>query len=385
MIKTYKVMLLPNNKQMTKMFAYANVSRYAYNWVIEQENKSYQENKTFVQDGELRKLFTQYKKQKENEWLYRVSNEVTKQAIKDACSSYIKFFKGKSEYPRFKSKRKSKPSFFQDSCKIKVTETQIKVEGFTQSKKSNKQKINWIRLAERNRIPTGVKYYNPRFTFDGINWWVTVGVEEELEEKNPSNEGIGIDLGIKDLAICSDEIVYSNINKAKKLIQLDKKTKRIQRSISRSYENNKEGGKYRKTKNIKKKQIKFLRLNHKVSNIRHNFIHQMTSEIIRREPSFIVIEDLNVKGMMKNKHLSKAIQVQCFREIHRQLEYKCEWNNIRLVIADRFYPSSKKCCKCGNIKHNLKLSNRIYRCDVCGNIIDRDYQASVNLRNYALI
>lgn len=378
-------MLLPNNKQRTKMFAYANASRYAYNWVIEQENKSYQENKTFIQDGELRKQFTQYKKQKDNEWLSKISNNVTKQAIKDACSSYIRFFKGKSEYPRFKSRRKSKPSFFQDSFKIKVTGTHIKVEGFTQSKKSNKQKINWIRLAEKDRIPTGVKYYNPRFTFDGINWWVSVGVEEELKEKNPSNEGLGIDLGIKDLAICSDGVVYPNINKTKKLIQLDKKTKRIQRSISRSYENNKEGGKYRKTKNIKKKQIKFLRLKHKVSNIRHSFIHQMTSEIIRREPSFIVIEDLNVKGMMKNKHLSKAIQVQCFREIRRQLEYKCEWNNIRLIIADRFYPSSKKCCKCGNIKHNLKLSDRTYRCDVCGNIIDRDYQESINLRNYALI
>lgn len=159
----------------------------------------------------------------------------------------------------------------------------------------------------------------------------------------------------------------------------------MQRNISRSYENNKERNEYRKTQNIKKKYLKFLKVKHKASNIRHTYIHQMTSEIIKREPSFIVIEDLNVKGMMKNKHLSKAIQNQCFHEIRRQLEYKCEWNNIRLIIADRFYPSSKKCCKCGNIKHNLKLHDRTYRCDICGNIIDRDYQASINLRNYALI
>lgn len=381
MIKTIRVMLLPNNKQKTKLFQYANTARFAYNWALGREKENYKNDGKFISDCDLRKEFTQMKKTDEYSWLNEISNNVTKQAIKDACNAYKRFFKGYSKFPNFKSRKYSTPSFYQDNIKIQFTDTHVKVEGFSSSKKKNKQKINWIRLAEHGRIPTDCKYANPRIKYDGINWWITVGVEYENHTGIPLNEGIGIDLGLKDLAICSDNNKYQNINKTQKVKKLEKRKRRLQRSISRRYEKNKKGVSYCKTRNIIKSEKELLKINHRLTNIRQNYLHQITSEIIKREPSFICIEDLNVKGMMKNKHLSKAVQQQGFYEFRRQIEYKAEWNNIPVIIADRFFPSSKLCSCCGNIKKDLKLSDRIYRCE-CGNIIDRDYQAALNLKRY---
>ena len=375
-------MLLPNNKQKTKLFQYANTARFAYNWALGREQKNYKNGGKFISDGDLRKEFTQLKKTDEYAWLNNVSNNVTKQAIKDACEAYKDFFKGYTKFPRFKSKKYSTPKFYQDNVKIQFTDTHVKVEGFATSKKKNKQKLNWIRLAEHGRIPTeNVKYMNPRIKYDGINWYITVGVECENSTTFPLNEDIGIDLGIKDLAICSDEHKYQNINKTQRVKKLEKRKRRLQRSISRKYEKNMKGENYCKTCNIIKREKELLKLNHGLANIRQNYLHQTTSEIIKREPSFICIEDLNVKGMMKNRHLSKAVQQQGFGEFRRQIEYKATWNNIPVIIADRFFPSSKLCSCCGNIKKDLKLSDRIYKCE-CGNVIDRDYQAALNLKRY---
>ena len=382
MIKSIKVMLLPNNKQKTKLFQYANTARFAYNWAIYREQENYKSGGKFISDNDLRKEFTQLKKQDDYKWLNNISNNVTKQAIKDACNSYKRFFKGQSKFPKFKSKKKSTPSFYQDNIKIKFSETHVKVEGFSVSKKQNKQKLNWIKLAERNRIPMDSKYTNPRITFDGLNWWISVGVEYEGITTLPSNDGIGIDLGIKDLAICSDGNTYKNINKTSKVKKLKKKQRRLQRKISRKYLKNKKGECYCKTRNIIKSEKKLLKVNKRLTNIRHNYIHQTTSEIINRKPMFIVLEDLNVKGMMKNKHLSRAIQEQCLYEFNRQIQYKSSWNNIKFIKADRFFPSSKLCSVCGCINKNLKLSDRTYICPDCSNIIDRDYQAALNLKAY---
>ena len=382
MIKSIKVMLLPNNKQKTKLFQYANTARFAYNWAIYREQENYKSGGKFISDNDLRKEFTQLKKQDDYKWLNNISNNVTKQAIKDACNSYKRFFKGQSKFPKFKSRKKSTPSFYQDNIKIKFSETHVKVEGFSVSKKQNKQKLNWIKLAERNRIPMDSKYTNPRITFDGLNWWISVGVEYEGITTLPSNDGIGIDLGIKDLAICSDGNTYKNINKTSKVKKLKKKQRRLQRKISRKYLKNKKGECYCKTRNIIKSEKKLLKVNKRLTNIRHNYIHQTTSEIINRKPMFIVLEDLNVKGMMKNKHLSRAIQEQCLYEFNRQIQYKSSWNNIKFIKADRFFPSSKLCSVCGCINKNLKLSDRTYICPDCSNIIDRDYQAALNLKAY---
>ena len=385
MIKTIRVMLVPNNKQKTKLFQYANTARFAYNWALGREQENYKNGGKFISDGDLRKEFTQLKKTEGYAWLNEIDCDVSKQAIKDACEAYRDFFKGYTKFPRFKSKKHSVPKFYQDNVKIKFTDTHVKlmlVAGKGKATSKRNQKFCRIRLAEHGRIPTeNVKYMNPRIKYDGLNWYITVGIEYENSTTLPSNEGIGIDLGIKDLSICSDGNTYKNINKSQKVKKLEKRKRRLQRSISRRYEKNKKGESYCKTSNIIKREKELLKLNHRLTNIRQNYLHQTTSEIVKREPSFICIEDLNVKGIMKNRHLSKAIQQQCFGEFRRQIEYKSAWNNIPVIIADKFFPSSKLCSCCGNIKKDLKLSDRIYKCE-CGNVIDRDYQASLNLKRY---
>ena len=374
-------MLLPNNKQKTKMFQYAGAARFAYNWALAKEQENHKNGGKFISDSELRKEFTKLRNSDEYAWLQNISNNVTKQAIKDACNAYKNFFKGLRKYPRYKSKKRSTPKFYQDNIKIKFSNTHVKFEGFSSSKKCNKQKFNWVRLAEYGRIPTNVKYMNPRISFDGLNWWISVCVEYPDCKEILNDDGIGIDLGIKDLAICSDENTYKNINKSKTVKKIEKRKCRLQRSISRRYEKNKKGVNYCKTCNIIKREKELLKVNRRLTNIRQNYLHQATSEIINRKPRFICIEDLNVSGMMKNRHLSKAVQQQGFFEFRRQLTYKCENTGIQLVVADSFYPSSKLCSCCGNIKKALKLSDRIYKCE-CGNVIDRDFQAALNLKAY---
>ena len=381
MLKSVRVQLRPNNKQLTKLFQYAGCARFAYNWAITREQENHKQGNKFLSDNELRKEFTQLKKQEDYKWLNSISCNVPKQAIKDACNSYKRFFKGQSKYPKVKSKKHSKQSFYQDNVKIQFTDTHVKVEGFAASCKKNKQKLNWIKLHEKGRIPTNCKYMNPRFIFDGLHWWLSVSIEVDGNNGVPTNEGIGIDLGLKDLAVCSDGNTYKNINKSPKVNKIEKRKRRLQRSVSRKYNMNKEGERYKKTSNIVKREKELLKLTKRLTNIRRNHLHQTTSEIVKRKPSFICIEDLNVSGMMKNKHLSKAVQQQGFYEFRRQIEYKSAWNNIPVIIADRFFPSSKLCSCCGEIKKDLKLSDRIYKCD-CGNIIDRDFQASLNLKRY---
>lgn len=381
MIKSIKVRLNPNNKQLTKLFQYSGCARFAYNWAISREQDNYKQGNKFLSDSELRKEFTQLKKQSEYQWLNEVSNNVTKQAIKDACNTYKKFFKGQCKYPKFKSKKHSIPSFYQDNVKIRFTDTHVKIEGFSMNKKKNKQKLNWIKLCEKGRIPTNCKYMNPRFTYDGLYWYVSVGIEVNDDTTLPSNEGIGIDLGIKNLAICSDNNTYKNINKTQTVKNLEKRKRRLQRSVSRRYEKNKKGASYCKTSNLIKREKELLKVIKRLTNIRQNYLHQTTSEIVKTKQSYICMEDLNVSEMMKNKHLSKAVQQQDFYEFRRQIEYKSAWNNIPVVIADRFFPSSKLCSCCGSIKKDLKLSDRIYKCE-CGNIIERDYQAALNLKMY---
>lgn len=389
MIKTYKVMLLPNNKQRTKLFECAGVARWAYNFALAAQQENHKNGGKFLSDGELRKRLTELKKQKEYDWLNKYSNNITKQAIKDACQSYKNFFEGRTKFPKFKSKKRSRPSFYVDTAKIKITDTHVKLEKLTTSKKSNKQKLNYIKLAEKCRIPIGnnTKYSNPRVTFDGLNWWLSIGVEE-VEAKNQNyTEGIGIDLGVKDLAVVSSGQKFKNINKLSKVKKLEKRLKRLQRKLSKKYELNKiqiEGGefRYRKTNNIKKLEFLVLKAHRRLKNIRHNYIHQITTSLVKTKPEYVVMENLNTCGMLKNRKLSKAVQEVTFHEFKRQMGYKCAWNGIKFILADRFYPSSKTCSRCGAIKDKLSLSERTFICDECGYEIDRDLNASINLKNY---
>ena len=360
------------------MMQFAGAARYAYNWAIGKEKEAYESGNSFINDNELRKLFTKHKE--EVKWLYTISNKVTAQAIKDACIAYQRFFKKQANLPKFKSRKRSKHSFHQDGFEIRVSETHIKIGKIANSRRPNKQKLNWVKLSENSRIPFVDNYLNPRITFDGLHWYVSVGVEHPDDNvRVPTNDGIGIDLGIKELAVCSDGHTYKNINKTDKVKRLEKAKRRQQRQISRKYIMNKQGNDYVKTNNIIKAELKLLKKTHKITNIRNDYIHKITTDIVKREPSFIVIEDLNVSGMIKNKHLSKSIQEQNFYRFRELLTYKAERAGIKLIIADRFYPSSKTCSRCGAVKQSLRLKDRTFKCNECRLEIDRDLNASLNL------
>ncbi|APR02442.1 transposase, IS605 OrfB family (plasmid) [Clostridium botulinum] len=368
MEKGFKIQIFPNKEQQILMFKSFGCARFAYNWALAKEKENYKNGGKFIPDKQLRKEFTQLKKQNEYKWLNEISCNVTKQAIKDCCKAYKNFFKGINKYPKFKSKKKSKFSFYNDTFKIKFTDKKVMLET-----------IGWMNIAERNKIPTNCKYLNPRISFDGIRFWLSIGcVVEDVADMLPKTEPIGIDMGIKTLMVCSNKMEFKRVNTKKER----KKLKRLQKKASRLYEKMLKT-KISKSSNLLKLEKMILKQHQKISNIRINNIHQATSKLIKLNPSHIVVEDLNIKGMMKNKYLSEKIVDCSFHEIRRQLEYKCKWNNIKLIVANKWYASSKICSNCGNKKDKLSLSERIYTCECCGKIIDRDFNASLNLRNLA--
>lgn len=374
MIKTIKIKLKPNKCQKSLLFQCSGTARWAYNWTLGKQEEIYKASGKFISDGDLRKELTQLKKTNEYKWLFAYSNNITKQAIKDACDAYKRFFKGLTRKPKFKSRKKSKPSFFNDNVKLKFTNSTVHLE-----------KIGKIKLAEKNRVPLESKYYNPRITFDGLSWWLSVGIDFDImKNTKEKTEGIGIDLGIKELAVISNGSIYENINKTPRVKKVYKKLKKVQRSVSRKYEMNKNGKLFIKTNNIIKSEKIINRLHKKLANIRTNYIHKITSTLVKTNPEFIVMEDLDINGMMKNRHLSKAIQEQKLFEFRRQIEYKCKWNDVKILFVGRFYPSSKLCSSCGQIKKDLKLSDRVYNCN-CGYGMDRDLNAAMNLMNYGLL
>ena len=365
---TKKVRIKPTKQQEVQLYKSSGTARFIYNWVLGKQQENYKLGNKFIPDSVLRKEITQLKKTEKFNWLNEVSNNIPKQAVKDACNSYKRFFKGQAKFPKFKSKKKTRPSFYNDTQKLKVKEKIVLLE-----------KVGWVKTSEQ--LPTDTKYYNPRITFDGKYWYISVSVEKEDEYEELTNESLGIDLGIKELAICSDGTIYGNINKTVKVKKLEKRLRRLQRKVSRKYQNNKERSTFVKTCNIIKLEKEIKLLQRRLSNIRKNHLHQTTSSIVKTKPRRIVIEDLNVSGMMKNRHLAKAIQKQGFYEFRRQLEYKTKNEGIELVIANRFFPSSKTCSNCGTINKDLKLSDRVFNCE-CGFSIDRDLNASINLANY---
>ena len=368
---TTKVRLRPTKEQENKLYQSAGTARFIYNWALARQQENYKQGNKFLSDSVLRKEITQLKKTDEFKWLNEVSNNVPKQAVKDACNAYKIFFKGQAKFPKFKSKKKSRPSFYNDTSKIKVKGNKVLL-----------QKIGWLKTSEQ--LPSDTKYYNPRITFDGKYWYISVSVENEHIKQELTDKSLGIDLGIKELAVCSNGAVFKNINKSNTIRKKEKRLCRLQRKVSRKYQMNKRGGKFVKTCNIIKIEKEIRLLQRTLSNIRKNHLHQTTTSIVKTKPRRIVIEDLNVQGMMKNRHLAKAIQKQGFYEFRRQLTYKCEWYGIELVVADRYYPSSKTCNSCGNIKKDLKLSDRLYSCE-CGYTVDRDLNASMNLAKYQLV
>lgn len=374
MIKSIKIRLLPTKEQEILMNKSVGTARFAYNWGLVKWDEMYK--KGLKPNGKkIKKIFNNgIKKEEEYKWLYEVSGQITAQAFTDLQNSFDNFFSKKSKYPRFKSKRKSKESFYVRYDRMNIKNNTVNIE-----------KVGRVKFTTNYDIPILDEYVNPRCNFDGKYWYLTFGYEHD-ENQIELNEdlSIGIDLGITSLAVVSGiDSPIKNINKSYQVKKLSKKLKRLQKKCSRKYEMNKNGIQFIKTKNIIKLEKEIKLIHRKLTNIRNNHIHQATNSIIKLKPYRVVMEDLNITGMMKNKHLSKAIGEQKLNEFLRQMEYKCEFNGIEFIKTDRFFPSSKLCSSCENIKKDLQLSDRIYKCE-CGLVIDRDKNASINLSNYKL-
>lgn len=370
-MKALNIRLYPTREQEILFLKHIGSQRYVYNWALAKNNELYKKENKKYSATELGKMLTKHKD--EVEWLKEVSSTTLKESIRCLDKAYIKFYKGQSKLPKFKSKKKSKNSFYSRYDRIKFYENNIvKLEKIGKVKCKSSYNMDLTKVS---------KFINPHISYNGRCWILTLGIEIENRPHKTTDEVIGIDLGVKELAVCSNGMVFKNINKTNQIKKLEKRLKHLQRKVSKKYESNKKGGRYLKTNNIKDLEKRINKLHRKLKNIRLDYTHKCTSTIVKTKPCRIVMEDLNIKGMIKNKHLSKAIQQQNLYKFIRQLEYKCEWNNIDFVQVDRFYPSSKMCSNCGNIKKDLKLSDRIYKCE-CGLTIDRDFNASLNLANY---
>lgn len=373
MIISKKIRLYPSNEQETLLRKACDVARFIYNYTISKEEENHKEGKPFIKNNDIRKEITQKKKTEEYKWISEVSNNVAKQAVKDACKAYEKFFKGLSEKPRYKKKGKSKESFYNDDYKLKIKEEKKLIE-----------KVGWIQI-KPNQLEKETHYTNPRISYDGKYWFISLGCEVEEKKEKLNDEVIGIDTGIKNLATCSNGYIVKNINKSITMKKLEKRKKRLQRQISRKFEKNKKGKEYIKTKNIEKSFKKQKLIERRMRNIRMNQIHQATSTIVKEKPYRIVMEQLDIQKMKKDKRLSHLLQGTMMYEFKRVLEYKCKLHSIEFKTVDKYYASSKICSCCGNRKPILSLSARKYKCEVCGLEIDRDLNASYNLKKYRFI
>lgn len=378
--------LKPTKQQVQKINQSLGVCRWLYNAYIAKNQSLYQDfkngkvdkKKAFMTANDFDKYINnEVKILDEYKWINDCGSKARKKAICNAELAFKKFFKGEAQFPKFKKKGKSKVGLYFP----KNSKSDWKIERH----RVNIPTLKWVRLKEFGYIPINAKVINGTVTEKSGRYYLSIVCEvETIKNYKPKTEPIGIDLGLKDFAVMSNGVIKKNINKTYRVKKLEKKLKREQRRLSRKYESIKKQNKNRKgeatRQNIRKQVVKVQRLYQRLNNIRTDYINKCVSEIVEQKPSSITIEDLNVKGMMKNKHLSKFIAQQKFYEFRIKLTSKCKQNNIELRVVDRWYPSSKLCSCCGNIKKDLKLSDRVYVCTECGLVIDRDLQASINLR-----
>ena len=374
----YKVRLYPTKEQEQKMFQHVNASRFIYNYCIDIQTKNYKNKGKYIKRFDMYKIIPVLRKQEEYTWMNEISYKTFTLTIDNNDEGFQRFFHNLKGYPKYKTKKKSKMIFPIRGDEIYCRNGFFSIEKIGRVRyKSNYKNLD---LENINKFYKGhVEYIK-----SSKKWILSFTLKCEIQafDKNNDNSFMGIDLGVKNLATISYKdktIMFRNINKDKEMVQLERKLKHLQRVVSRKYRTN---GSYKKTKRILYYENEINKVCAKLTNKRNNYIHHMTKYLVSLNPSRIVIEDLNVSGMMKNKHLSKHISDAKLYEVRRQLEYKCLWNGIQLIIVPRFYPSSKTCCRCGYIKKDLKLSDRIYTCPECGNKIDRDVNAAINLANY---
>mgnify|MGYP005932275703 FL=1 len=377
MLKSFKTEINPTEEQKARIRRTIGTCRYVYNFYLG-HNKALHDNGEKFMTGKDFSLWLNNEYIPDNPdktWIREVYSKAVKKSIEDGCTAFTRFFKHQSDFPKFKKKGKSdvKMYFVRNNPKdCQCERHRLKIPT-----------LGWIRIKEKGYIPTTKDGYMIRSGTVSVKagrFYVSVLVEiPDINIDNNSNEGIGIDLGLKDFAIVSNGKTYRNINKSAGLKKLEKQLIREQRSLSRKYENLKKGESTQRA-NIQKQKLKVQKLHHKMDNIRTDYINKTIAEIVKTKPSYITIEDLNVKGMMKNRCLSKAVASQKFYEFRTRLKAKCDENGIELRVADRFYPSSKTCHHCGSVRKNLKLSDRIYRCE-CGYVADRDLNAALNLKD----
>ena len=377
LLKSFKTEINPTEEQKVRIRRTIGTCRYVYNFYLG-HNKALHDNGEKFMTGKDFSLWLNNEYIPDNPdktWIREVYSKAVKKSIEDGCTAFTRFFKHQSDFPKFKKKGKSdvKMYFVRNNPKdCQCERHRLKIPT-----------LGWVRIKEKGYIPTTKDGYMIRSGTVSVKagrFYVSVLVEiPDINIDNNSNEGIGIDLGLKDFAIVSNGKTYRNINKSAGLKKLEKQLIREQRSLSRKYENLKKGESTQRA-NIQKQKLKVQKLHHKMDNIRTDYINKTIAEIVKTKPSYITIEDLNVKGMMKNRCLSKAVASQKFYEFRTRLKAKCDENGIELRVADRFYPSSKTCHHCGSVRKNLKLSDRIYRCE-CGYVADRDLNAALNLKD----
>ena len=377
MIISYKTEINPTKEQVQTIKQTIGTCRYIYNFYLATQKERYNRGEKLQSAMDFNKwLNNDYlPKHIEYAWIKEVSSKSIKQSITNAYNAYQRFFKKQSKFPKFKKKGKS-------DVKMYFVKTDAKAIIYCERHRIKIPTLGWVRLKEKGYIPTtksGLIIRSGTISEKAERYYVSVLIDvPQKEVDKPTNQGVGIDLGIKDLAICSNKQIFGNINKNKEIKKLEKKLKREQRSLSRMYDNKKKGELTQK--NIQKQKRKIQKLHQRLTNIRTDYINKTIAEIVKTKPSYIAIEDLNISGMIKNRHLSKAISQQKLYEFRTKLTNKCHQNNIELRIVDRWFPSFKICNCCGNIKKDLKLSDRIYIC-ACGYIEDRDYNASLNIRD----
>ena len=376
MLKSFKTEINPTVEQKIKIRKTIGTCRFIYNFYLAHNKKLHEDGEKFMSSSKFRVwLNNKYLPQHpEYLWIKEAYSKAVTQSVNNGQTAFTRFFNHESAFPNFKKKGKSDVKMYfvknnpQDCC---CERHRIKIPS-----------LGWVRIKEKGYIPTtkdGYVIKSGSVSIKAGRYYVSALVEvSDNKAVDHFGEGIGIDLGLKDFAIVSNGRTYQNINKSAKLKRLKRQLIREQRCLSRKYEKLKEGESTQK--NIQKQKLKVQRLHHRIDNIRTDYINKTIAEMVKTKPSYITIEDLNVKGMMKNRHLAKAVASQKFYEFRTKLKAKCNENGIELRVVDRWYPSSKICHCCGTIKKDLKLSDRIYRCD-CGYIEDRDFNAALNLRD----
>lgn len=384
LLKSYKTEINPTYEQKQVINRTIGVCRFVYNFYLAHNQEVYKSEKRFVSGMGFSKWLNNefISNNSEFSWIKDVSSKSIKQSIMNAERAFKNFFKGKSKFPKFKKKNRSdvKMYFVRAGARATISCERHRIKIPT---------LGWVRIKEKGYIPTNPNTHiikSGTISCKAGRYYVSVLVEQvETTKFNLSDFGIGIDLGLKDFAICSSGKIYKNINKSSQIRKLEKKLKREQRNLSRKYENYKKQNKISKgvatRQNIQKQKLKVQKIHQRLGNIRTDYVNKVIAELVKTKPMWITIEDLSVSGMMKNRYLSKYIAQQKLFEFRVKLLAKCNEYGIELRIADRFYPSSKTCHKCGCIKSDLKLSDRVYTCSECGYTADRDFNASLNLRD----